>query len=175
MMHIGANDLILSRASAFPKACIFQAGTKAVYIGRASAGTRQCATKSDMSWLWTFGSVPELPAAELNQLVGSPRANGSPINIIDVRTEAEWRGGHIKGARNASFLPPWSFGSRIDPLIKDLPKDAEIYVICLSAHRSIGALKWLRQQGISATNPACSCLQLQLRCVLISGPQVTPT
>jgi rhodanese-related sulfurtransferase len=26
-------------------------------------------------------------------------------------------------------------------------KDAEIYTICLSAHRSIGAVKWLQQQG----------------------------
>ena len=35
----------------------------------------------------------------------------------------------------------------MDPVILALPKDAEIYVICLSAHRSIGALKWLREKG----------------------------
>ncbi len=32
------------------------------------------------------------------------------------------------------------------PLLEGKPKDQEIYVICLSAHRSIGALKFLRDK-----------------------------
>lgn len=32
--------------------------------------------------------------------------------IIDVRTQGEFVAGHIAGARNASFLPPWDFPNR---------------------------------------------------------------
>lgn len=35
----------------------------------------------------------------------------------------------------------------VQPLIEPLDRGAEVYVICLSAHRSIGALKWLHQQA----------------------------
>jgi len=32
--------------------------------------------------------------------------------VIDVRTGPEYSAGHVRGARSASFLPPWSFASR---------------------------------------------------------------
>jgi rhodanese-related sulfurtransferase len=100
-----------------------------------------------MSWLWTFGQVPEVEAVRLSEIVtAGKRDSPSPV-IIDVRTEGEWEAGRIAGSLNASFLPPWSFKDRVQPLIQQLPKDAEIYVICLSAHRSIGALKWLKAEG----------------------------
>ncbi|GAX80178.1 hypothetical protein CEUSTIGMA_g7616.t1 [Chlamydomonas eustigma] len=100
-----------------------------------------------MSWLWTFGQVPEVDAAKLLEITEAGKGTTPSPVLIDVRTEAEWEAGHIAGSLNASFLPPWSFKSRILPLIEHVPKSAEIYVICLSAHRSIGALKWLRAQG----------------------------
>eukprot|EP00197_Chlamydomonas_leiostraca_P005494 CAMPEP_0202865904 /NCGR_PEP_ID=MMETSP1391-20130828/6662_1 /ASSEMBLY_ACC=CAM_ASM_000867 /TAXON_ID=1034604 /ORGANISM="Chlamydomonas leiostraca, Strain SAG 11-49" /LENGTH=130 /DNA_ID=CAMNT_0049545795 /DNA_START=155 /DNA_END=547 /DNA_ORIENTATION=+ len=107
-----------------------------------------------MSWLWTFGNVPELDAAEVQKvsdqiaaMTPAQRADVKSPRIIDVRTELEYTGGHIAGAANASFLPPWSFGSRMQPLLAGLAPDTPLICICLSAHRSIGAVKWLKQQG----------------------------
>lgn len=95
-----------------------------------------------MSWLWTFGSVPEVSCKQLDEAVDKGEAL-----VIDVRTEGEWSAGRVRGAVNASFLPPWSFGDRVMPVVKDHGFDKEIYVICLSAHRSIGALKFLKSKG----------------------------
>ncbi|GIM07502.1 hypothetical protein Vretimale_11615 [Volvox reticuliferus] len=77
------------------------------------------------------------------------RSRSSPTapRIIDVRTRAEYAAGHIPGALNASFLPPWSWSSRVEPLLQGVDPGTELYVICLSAHRSIGALKWLNERG----------------------------
>jgi hypothetical protein len=77
---------------------------------------------------------------------GSMHAHPIPAMHLQ-RTESEWRAGHIQGSKNASFLPPWSWPAAVQPLIEGTAKDTEIYVICLSAHRSIGALKWLKERG----------------------------
>eukprot|EP00798_Chlamydomonas_sp_ICE-L_P022549 gene22549-29674_t len=100
-----------------------------------------------MSWLWTFGSVPEIDAVALKEKSEAVVGGSSEALIIDVRTAGEYTAGHIAGSKNASFLPPWGFASRVKPLLEGRPKDTEIICICLSAHRSIGALKWLKQQG----------------------------
>ena len=111
-----------------------------------------------MGWWWTFGSVPEVNAPTLqaaSQRITQAKQQQPPAaatalpTIIDVRTGGEYEGGHIQHAVNASFLPPWSFPGRVGPLVSSLDKGAEIYVICLSAHRSIGALKYLRTQGFT--------------------------
>ncbi|KAG2486766.1 hypothetical protein HYH03_014565 [Edaphochlamys debaryana] len=68
--------------------------------------------------------------------------------IIDVRTRGEYDGGHIAGALHASFLPPWSWPNAVGPILaQGVTHDTELYVICLSAHRSIGAYKWLAERG----------------------------
>ena len=65
------------------------------------------------------------------------------------RRDDEWQAGHIKGARHASFLPPCSFPSTVAPLLVGLDKGAEIVIVCLKTPRSIGAVKWLSQQGFT--------------------------
>jgi hypothetical protein len=35
---------------------------------------------------------------------------------------------------------------RIEPLLTGATKDTPFVLICLSAHRSVGALKWMREQ-----------------------------
>jgi rhodanese-related sulfurtransferase len=87
---------------------------------------------------------------------------------IKKRTEGEWEAGRIAGSLNASFLPPWSFKDRVQPLIQQLPKDAEIYVICLSAHRSIGALKWLKAEGVIYCTKKGWGLQIT-SCLILNG------
>ncbi|KAG2448029.1 hypothetical protein HYH02_007056 [Chlamydomonas schloesseri] len=108
-----------------------------------------------MSWLWTFGRVPELDSAGINAVSERIRAMSEKERvqpdaprIIDVRTRGEFEGGHIAGAVHASFLPPWSWPSSVEPILAGgVNHGTPLYVICLSAHRSIGALKWLRERG----------------------------
>jgi hypothetical protein len=40
------------------------------------------------------------------------RSQPNAVRIIDVRTAGEYQAGHIQGALNASFLPPWDWPSR---------------------------------------------------------------
>ena len=66
--------------------------------------------------------------------------------IIDVREPEEYAGGHVKGALN---LPPSELlgGSEI---LKDIPKDAQIILYCLSGSRSNVSMHIL--QGMGYTN-----------------------
>ncbi|PNW73410.1 hypothetical protein CHLRE_14g630950v5 [Chlamydomonas reinhardtii] len=108
-----------------------------------------------MSWLWTFGRVPELDSTGINAvsqriqaMSEKERVQPDAPRIIDVRTRGEYEAGHIAGAVHASFLPPWSWPSNVAPVLAGgVDKGTPLFVICLSAHRSIGALKWLRDQG----------------------------
>ncbi|KAG2431148.1 hypothetical protein HXX76_009678 [Chlamydomonas incerta] len=108
-----------------------------------------------MSWLWTFGRVPELDSAGINAvsqriqaMSEKERVQPDAPRIIDVRTRREYEGGHIAGAVHASFLPPWSWPSSVAPVLAGgVEPGTPLFVICLSAHRSIGALKWLRERG----------------------------
>jgi hypothetical protein len=36
-----------------------------------------------------------------------------------------------------SCRPPWSFATRIEPLLEDVPQTTRIILICLSAHRYV--------------------------------------
>ncbi len=67
----------------------------------------------------------------------------SKPTIIDVRTQEEWRHGHVEG----SILLP------IDTLaigkLPDLPKDARIYLYCRSGNRSELAKQILSSKGFT--------------------------
>jgi rhodanese-related sulfurtransferase len=89
-------------------------------------------------WWLPFGRVPEVPAGELQRCL----AGDYPPQILDVRTRVEWRRGHIVGAIN---LP-------INELRRGLPglglaTNRPVVAICLSAHRSIPAVRLLRARG----------------------------
>ena len=94
-----------------------------------------------MGFLWwlPFGKVPEISPTKLDVM----RKDGAARpQIIDVRTSAEWRSGHIAGAIH---VPITEFGSRIDSL--QLDGTRPIVAICRSAHRSIPAVRLLQQHG----------------------------
>lgn len=61
---------------------------------------------------------------------------------MDVRSPAEFRGAHPKGARN---VPP----EKIRHDATGLQRDAELLVICLSGHRSARAARQLAGMGFS--------------------------
>ena len=85
-----------------------------------------------------FGSVPEIGA---QALAAALRGDEPPL-LIDLRTEAEWRLSHIPGARLVTLAD-----LRTRPEELGLTPDATIVAICLSAHRSIPAVRVLRATG----------------------------
>jgi rhodanese-related sulfurtransferase len=95
--------------------------------------------KSILEWL-PLGTVEETPAAELAKLLGDPS-----VQIIDVRTEVEFARSRIPGATN---LPITRFTQKaVDGL--QLDRERRTVCVCLSAHRSIPAVRQLRSMGFS--------------------------
>jgi rhodanese-related sulfurtransferase len=84
-----------------------------------------------------------LPPAEFANAISKPN-----IQILDVRTAAEYQSGHIKGSLQANWLDATEFQSRTSHLDKNKP----VYVYCLSGGRSGAAAQFLTQQGYQATN-----------------------
>jgi rhodanese-related sulfurtransferase len=95
-------------------------------------------------WL-PFGSVPEIPAAELAEAMRGAR----PPQIVDVRTPAEWRGSHIPGAVSVPIL---GWPAALDRL--GLDPGRPVVAICLTAHRSIPAVRMLAERGFDARHLA---------------------
>lgn len=91
-------------------------------------------------WL-PFGGVPEV---DPDRLDANRRAGR--IQILDVRTAAEFRHSRIPDARH---LPIQHFSSRA---LQEagLDFDRPVVAICLSAHRSIPAVRRLRALGHDA-------------------------
>jgi rhodanese-related sulfurtransferase len=95
-----------------------------------------------LPWWLPFGKVPEVPAPRLAQeLVLAP-----PPQVVDVRTEAEFRRGHVHGAVN---VPIQQLAARLPAL--GLERDRAVVAICLSGHRSIPAVRLLRARGFEAS------------------------
>ena len=62
------------------------------------------------------------------------------MNVIDVRTEAEWNTGHLEGALHIEWQDILKVSS-------DLQKDEEIFLYCRSGNRSGKATKILTNAG----------------------------
>lgn len=89
-------------------------------------------------WL-PVGKVPEIDARALhNAIAGS----ATPPRILDVRSSIEWRKSRISGAVN---IPITALGSQLGELPFD--RNDTIVTVCLSAHRSIPAVRLLREAG----------------------------
>jgi rhodanese-related sulfurtransferase len=91
-------------------------------------------------WWIPFGSVPEISPKELHAKLGG---DGVPF-ILDVRTHREWKASRIKGSTNVSIT---SLRANLKNL--DLDPARPVIAICLSAHRSIPAVRALRDAGFS--------------------------
>lgn len=84
-----------------------------------------------------FGKVETVSTKELEEILQShPK-----MQVLDVRTKAEFQKGHIKNARNVPV-------NTIDNF-KGL-KDQKLYVICHSGVRSRRASQKLREKGYHA-------------------------
>jgi len=91
-------------------------------------------------WL-PFGRVSEIDAHDLHA-----RLRGdAPPQVIDVRSGLEWRASRIAGAINVPVteLAGWLSTSCLD-------RGRPVVAICLSAHRSIPAVRMLQASGFDA-------------------------
>lgn len=89
--------------------------------------------------------LPVGRVAEIDALVLADRIRtDQPTQILDVRTIKEWQAGHIKNAVNVPI-------TQLAKEVHQLPFDKNIptVVICLSAHRSIPAVRLLKRIGYS--------------------------
>lgn len=103
-----------------------------------------------LRWLWwlPFGKAPEIAPNRLSEALREQSSASSP-QILDVRTEGEWRRGHIAGAVN---VPIHHLKKRLPELSLDCSRP--VVAICLSAHRSIPAVRLLRGHGFDASQLA---------------------
>lgn len=90
-----------------------------------------------LPWWVPFGSVPEIPADELHR-----RIEEGDVQLLDVRTRGEWRSSHIAGSINR---PIQELAAAIERL--QLRRDRPVVAICLSAHRSVPAVRLLARAG----------------------------
>ena len=99
---------------------------------------RLCEQGRCVRWWKLNGSPPEVEARALAAALKSE----DPPQILDVRTRAEWRGGHIPGAINVPL-------GELEERVEDLPLDPDrpVVAICLTAHRSIAAWRLLSRHG----------------------------
>jgi rhodanese-related sulfurtransferase len=65
------------------------------------------------------------------------------VQVLDVRTANEFKGGHIKNALQADWTDRQEFAERL----KYIDKDKPVYVYCLVGSRSTSAADWMRQTG----------------------------
>ena len=93
--------------------------------------------KSSFWWV-PFGGVPEISAEELHGQL----SRAQPPQVLDVRTGLEWKTSRIPGARSA---PITSLKSQLESLGLDPARP--VVAICLSAHRSIPAVRLLQDAG----------------------------
>lgn len=89
-------------------------------------------------WWMPFGQVLEVDACELNRELGSD----DPPQLLDVRTRREYKNGHIEGALH---VPIFELRSKVSSLPLDRRKP--VVTICLTAHRSIPAVRVLKAHG----------------------------
>lgn len=92
----------------------------------------------NLPWWMPFGRVREIEPAELARWL----AAGAPPQLLDVRSTGEYSRGHLQGAVN---VPITELSARVRSL--PLAPDRPVVAICLSAHRSIPAVRLLERAG----------------------------
>ena len=89
------------------------------------------------------GQIAQMSVDELHRRVTDESSSVSPTSapaILDVRTAAEWDGGHIAGARH---LPLAELTQRVG----EVPDGPRIAVLCGSGYRSAIAASLLKRAG----------------------------
>jgi rhodanese-related sulfurtransferase len=108
-------------------------------------GSREARTGMRLPWWLPIGSVPEVTAATL----AARLAGGEVPQLVDVRSHFEFRAGHIAGAVNVPITDARDLLSSLA-----LDSTRPVVAICLTAHRSIPAVRLLQRAGFDAAQLA---------------------
>lgn len=92
-------------------------------------------------WKDLFGNVPTITVTELQDKMQQKPA---PV-LVDVRTTAEYRNGHISGADSLPL-------DKLNDRVGKLAKNREVICICQSGSRSKRAVRKLQNAGYTAVN-----------------------
>ncbi|MEO8359027.1 MAG: MBL fold metallo-hydrolase [Vicinamibacteria bacterium] len=84
-------------------------------------------------------AMQQLTVRELHSLLTRP--DPRPVQVVDVRRNAEWQAGHIAGALHASLHQLEDHAAYLDPTIPT-------YVMCGGGYRSVMATQILQDMGI---------------------------
>lgn len=91
-------------------------------------------------WWLPIGRVAEVSATDLARLLAS-----DPPQLLDVRSAAEWQQSRIAGSVN---VPIGQLARRLSELTLDPGRP--VVAICMTAHRSIPAVRLLAAHGYSS-------------------------
>jgi rhodanese-related sulfurtransferase len=90
-------------------------------------------------WWFPFGEIEEIAPRALRAKLEN---DGADLQLLDVRTVAEFESGHIDRARN---VPIHSLPQRLAEL--GLDPSRAVIAICLSGHRSLPTYRLLKRAG----------------------------
>lgn len=91
------------------------------------------------AWVYSGRPVDSL-AIDSAQVLQNIQAEGKPLSLIDVRTPAEWAGGHIPGARHIPLI------DILDGKF-DLDENAHHLLYCAAGYRANIAASYLQKHG----------------------------
>lgn len=95
--------------------------------------------------LFSTASAQKDSVIRLNAQSFEKRIQNDNIQLVDVRTEQEFRSGHIKNA----LLMNWNDEAQFNERVKYLEKDKPVYVYCLAGSRSLAAANWMKKNGFT--------------------------
>jgi len=101
-----------------------------------------------VSFLMSCAQTSTNPSLTLNAAAYKEAIAAKNIQVLDVRTAAEFNGGHIKHALQANWLDQKEFTDRTQHLDKNLP----VYVYCQAGARSASAQTALEAKGYKVVN-----------------------
>jgi len=100
------------------------------------------------SFIMSCAQTSTSASLSLNAAAYKEAITAKNIQVLDVRTAAEFNGGHIKHALQANWLDQKEFADRTQHLDKNLP----VYVYCQAGGRSASAQAALEAQGYKVIN-----------------------
>ena len=101
-----------------------------------------------VSFLMSCAQTSTNASLTLNAAAYKEAITAKNIQVLDVRTAAEFNGGHIKHALQANWLDQKEFTDRTQHLDKNLP----VYVYCQAGARSASAQAALEAKGYKVIN-----------------------
>lgn len=91
---------------------------------------------------WETGGFPltSLPTLSVHDLKEKIKKHNGDLTVLDVRTEKEWKEGHIEGALHIH-------GGKLQERFAEVPRDKAVAVVCGSGYRSSIAASFLLREG----------------------------